>query len=128
MFRRTLLAGTALVALAVLPLAACGDDDSGPGNEAEAREELLTQLTGEAGIPPEQAECIVDRLFESYSFEELDNLDLGSDGELPEDLQNDLVDFTVACITGGEGGLDLDTGTGDPGAGTDTGESGGTEG
>lgn len=106
---RTLVGAVVLAAVVVMPLAACGDD-GGPSNEAEAREELTSQLTAEAGIPEADAQCIVDRLFEAYSFEELDSLDLNDEGELPEQLQSDLVDFTLACISGEGGTPDTTTG------------------
>ncbi|MBK9179307.1 MAG: hypothetical protein IPM45_06965 [Acidimicrobiales bacterium] len=93
--------------VAAVALVGCGGDD-GPGNEAEARDQLQQQLE-EGGVPAEQAQCIIDELFDNYSFDELDNLDLESGEQLPEQLQSDIVDYTVACV-GGAVGTDTTSG------------------
>ena len=86
-----------LAGLAVVVLAACGGSD-GDSSGAVTRDILGEQLAEQTDLDTETAGCIVDEALNERSLEDL--VEIGSGDELSPELEAEIMEVTIGCITG----------------------------
>ena len=90
---RRLAVGLVAPAVLALGLAACGSDDV-------SKEKFSSELEDKSQLTGEQADCVVDRLFEEFDQSEINDLySADTEDEAPEGGLEAITTATEECIS-----------------------------
>lgn len=77
----------------------CIDEENPDGAMAKIKEEAVSEIQGD-GITQEQAECMVDAMFEELGLEQLYKLGVEENAELTPEQEQVMTDIAIECVGG----------------------------